>query len=85
MSDSAEKGEKIAELEDATGAADKTQTSDAEKPTLTEGPSRVQPPAWLASMTQEERDELEKKLKRKIDIRLMPAIIIMYILNYIDR
>ncbi|KAL1869186.1 hypothetical protein VTK73DRAFT_3322 [Phialemonium thermophilum] len=28
---------------------------------------------------------MEKKLKRKIDLRLMPCIIIMYILNYIDR
>lgn len=45
----------------------------------------LQPPPWIAALSQEERHNLEKKLKRKIDLRLMPAIIIMYILNYIDR
>lgn len=29
--------------------------------------------------------EAEKKLRRKIDLRLMPILWIMYILNYIDR
>ena len=47
--------------------------------------SRPQPPAFLANMTDEERIQLEMKLKRKIDLRLLPSIIIMYILNYIDR
>lgn len=45
----------------------------------------LQPPEFLLHMTMEERLELEAKLKRKIDLRLMPAIILMYILNYIDR
>lgn len=45
----------------------------------------LQPPEFLLNMSMEERLELEAKLKRKIDLRLMPAIILMYILNYIDR
>lgn len=45
----------------------------------------LQPPEFLLHMSMEERLELETKLKRKIDLRLMPAIILMYILNYIDR
>lgn len=45
----------------------------------------LQPPEFLLNMSMEERLELETKLKRKIDLRLMPAIILMYILNYIDR
>ena len=45
----------------------------------------LQPPEFLLNMSREERLELETKLKRKIDLRLMPAIILMYILNYIDR
>lgn len=45
----------------------------------------LEPPEILRSMTDEERAEFEKKLRRKIDIRLLPMIIIMYILNYIDR
>lgn len=37
----------------------------------------LQPPEFLAHMSAEERQELETKLKRKIDLRLMPAIILM--------
>lgn len=37
----------------------------------------LQPPEFLVHMTAEERQELETKLKRKIDLRLMPAIILM--------
>lgn len=45
----------------------------------------LQPPEILRNMTAEERAALEKKLRRKIDLRLLPMIILMYILNYIDR
>jgi hypothetical protein len=50
-------------------------------------PSRrgMQAPELVARMSPEERQLAEAKLKRKIDLRLMPMIIIMYILNYIDR
>ncbi|KAL2023161.1 hypothetical protein VTK56DRAFT_3767 [Thermocarpiscus australiensis] len=46
---------------------------------------RLQPPEFIRNLTPEERERLETQLKRKIDTRLLPAIIIMYILNYIDR
>lgn len=42
-------------------------------------------PAYVASLSPEERDKAEKALVRKIDIRLLPMLIIMYILNYLDR
>lgn len=42
-------------------------------------------PDILASMSGEERDTLERHLRRKIDWRLLPMVILMYILNYIDR
>jgi hypothetical protein len=29
--------------------------------------------------------DAEKKLRRKIDLRLMPILWVMYVLNYIDR
>ncbi|KAK3941220.1 putative pantothenate transporter liz1 protein [Diplogelasinospora grovesii] len=45
----------------------------------------LQPPEFIRNLTPEQRENLEKKLKRKIDSRLLPAIITMYILNYIDR
>ncbi|KAI1822178.1 major facilitator superfamily domain-containing protein [Xylaria intraflava] len=46
---------------------------------------RLQPPDIIARLTPEELLQLEKRLVRKIDWRLLPMIIIMYILNYIDR
>ncbi|KAK4122480.1 MFS general substrate transporter [Parathielavia appendiculata] len=48
-------------------------------------PQTVQAPAFIRNLTPGERQQLEKRLKRKIDARLLPAIIIMYIMNYIDR
>jgi hypothetical protein len=39
----------------------------------------------ISSMSTEERRAKERKLVRKIDLHLLPAIIIMYLLNYIDR
>ncbi|KAI1643725.1 MFS general substrate transporter [Daldinia loculata] len=42
-------------------------------------------PEILTRLTPEQRLELETRLRRKIDWRLLPIIILMYILNYIDR
>lgn len=33
----------------------------------------------------EDGREIEPKLRRKLDIRIMPVIILMYLLNFIDR
>lgn len=42
-------------------------------------------PPLLQHMTQEELRALDKKTTRKIDLRLMPMLIFIYILNYLDR
>lgn len=42
-------------------------------------------PLYVANLSPEERAEAERKLVRKIDFRLLPIVIIMYILNYLDR
>jgi hypothetical protein len=42
-------------------------------------------PSILRIMSAEERAALNLRLKRKIDIRLLPMMLIMYILNYLDR
>ena len=42
-------------------------------------------PPLVRDLTPEDRQRLEKILIRKIDIRLMPMIILMYVLNYLDR
>lgn len=49
-------------------------------------PTRVfQPPELVRNMTPEQRILAEKKLRQKIDLRLMPMIVLMYIMNYLDR
>ncbi|KAL4934560.1 putative MFS transporter [Aspergillus undulatus] len=45
---------------------------------------RKEAPAYVAGLSPEERERAERALIRKTDIRLLP-IIIMYILNYLDR
>jgi len=42
-------------------------------------------PETLRDLSEDERKGLEKKLLRKIDLRLLPILVIMYILNYLDR
>lgn len=49
------------------------------------GPSRVSAPPLVAAMSQEQRAAAEAKLRKKIDTRLLPMIILMYIMNYLDR
>lgn len=43
------------------------------------------PPPYVSSLPSEERRRAERELVRKIDMRLIPPIVAMYILNYIDR
>lgn len=59
--------------------------SDDIAPTATPGigapHSKLVPPPLVAAMSREERAAAEAKMRRKIDIRLMPMIILMYIMN----
>ena len=48
-------------------------------------PSKLQVPPLVAAMSQEYRLDAETRLRKKIDIRLLPMIILMYIMNYLDR
>lgn len=43
------------------------------------------PPMSIRHLSPEERIRLENKMRRRIDIRLMPMLVLMYILNYLDR
>jgi hypothetical protein len=51
------------------------------------GPShgKLVPPPLVAAMSQEQRIQAEAKMRKKIDTRLLPMIILMYIMNYLDR
>jgi hypothetical protein len=42
-------------------------------------------PMVLAGKSPEELKALEKKLLRKVDRRLLPTMILIYIMNYLDR
>lgn len=42
-------------------------------------------PASLVAMSHAERRLLEKKVLRRIDLTVLPILLIMYILNYLDR
>ena len=44
-----------------------------------------QMPTCLVNLSLEQREQMEKKLVRKIDMRLLIMIVVMYILNYLDR
>lgn len=46
---------------------------------------RMEAPPLVRDLTAEERHRLELKLRTKIDFRLLPMIILMYIMNYLDR
>lgn len=40
-------------------------------------------PEWIRNLTPEQRAAAETKLVRKIDFRLLPMVIMMYIMNYL--
>jgi hypothetical protein len=42
--------------------------------------SKLTVPPLVAAMSQEQRREAEAKMRKKIDIRLLPMIILMYIM-----
>ena len=46
---------------------------------------KLEVPELVRNMTPEYRLKLETQLKRKIDLRILPTIILMYIMNYLDR
>lgn len=48
------------------------------------GRKREAPPL-VRDLSSEDRKNLEFALVRKIDLRLLPMVILMYILNYLDR
>ena len=47
--------------------------------------TRREPPELVRHLSPEERQHRETALVRKIDFRLLPMIILMYIMNYLDR
>ncbi|KAI9842688.1 MAG: hypothetical protein M1837_006973 [Sclerophora amabilis] len=46
---------------------------------------RREAPPLVKDLSPEERERVEGLLRRKIDLRLLPMVVIMYIMNYLDR
>lgn len=44
-----------------------------------------EPPPIIKDLSTDERQQLELALVRKIDLRIMPILILMYVMNYLDR
>lgn len=63
------------------------ETHDASKEhrNITESLLIMQMPATLSALSDDDRRRIEKRLVRKLDTRLMAPLIIMYIMNYLDR
>lgn len=53
--------------------------------TLTEEELRAKMPESIRDLTPEELEKLEAHTKRIADIRLLPTLVVLYILNYLDR
>lgn len=49
------------------------------------GAPRVRKPESLAQYSEEEIDEMHKAVTKKVDMRLLPMLVLLYILNYLDR
>ena len=46
---------------------------------------RREPPELVRHLSPDERAAAERALTRKIDLRLLPMLVLMYIMNYLDR
>jgi len=55
------------------------------EPTTTVSRRKREAPELVRDLSHDERIVLEKKLVKKIDFRLLPLVVLMYIMNYLDR
>lgn len=68
------------DIKNAADFLDEVDEHNAVKPNRT-----LEAPPLVRDLSPADRERLEKTLVRKIDFRLLPAVIIMYIMNYLDR
>lgn len=62
-----------------------TRVEDTESSSSAPTGTHVQLPPLLRDLSVEEREKLNLHVKRKIDLRLLPMMLLMYIMNYLDR
>ncbi|KAL0764891.1 hypothetical protein CaCOL14_012697 [Colletotrichum acutatum] len=61
------------------------QVEDVNADKLSQHGGNLMMPASLAALSQEEYERTGKKATLKMDLVIMPIMVIMYILNYLDR
>ncbi|KAF4120344.1 MFS family permease [Geosmithia morbida] len=80
------KATRLKEEEEDAGRVSTTEKAEVVIPAPTTG--KVDPEAWAShfeSMDEDTRRGAERRLLRKVDGRLLPMLIIMYLLNFLDR
>lgn len=82
-----EKGIPMPEIDSSSDKAHVQEVDTLGEPGILAVPTsrRLEAPEFIRNWTPEQRHAAEKRLKAKIDLRLMPMIILMYIMNYLDR
>lgn len=68
-------------MEGADHIAQTMSNGDIDKPHAIAVERRVEVPAYIKSLSPEQRAAAEKALVRKIDLRLIPMIVIIYIVR----
>ncbi|KAK0116909.1 hypothetical protein ONS96_012755 [Cadophora gregata f. sp. sojae] len=85
--DNLEKGIPVGDLDSSSDKIDGQHVDhDGKAATAAEiAPREHRAPEFIRNMTPEVRQATELKLRRKLDLRIMPMIVLMYIMNYLDR
>lgn len=78
-------GKESPPLADEKGSPPSEKVEDLPARVLTDDPNENQNYAQFVANGEEWRTAFEKKLMRKVDFRLIPLLVIMYINNFIDR
>lgn len=68
-----------------SGKVEASRIEDAETASTTQPGTKVPLPPLLHGLSVEEREKLNIRVRRKIDLRLLPMMLLMYIMNYLDR
>lgn len=68
-----------------TEKIESSHVEDAETSSSSQTRNQVTLPPLLRDLSEEERAKLNVHVKRKIDLRLLPMMLLMYIMNYLDR
>lgn len=62
-----------------------SKVDDAETASSTQDRTQERMPPLLRGLSTEEREKLNRHVTKKIDWRLLPMMLLMYIMNYLDR